>query len=113
MEQGSVAQEKNVKLKPASKIACPNCGQYKLMRMSPAKWCLYILVFGNIFIFVPIIGWLLAIPMLIADIGLIPATIILYCMPKMRHLTLKCRACKWNGEESEAVETVHKAPGHS
>ena len=84
------------------KLKCPNCGEYKIHKVSAARYCLYIVCFGNGFALgCPIIGWIFIIPMLILDIFLVPATIVAYCSPKLRHLTAKCSKCHWEGELSE------------
>jgi hypothetical protein len=93
-------KENDIIMKP--KLKCPNCGEYKIHKVSPARWCLYIFAFGNAFALgCPIIGWIFLIPMLIFDIFLVPTMIVAYCTPKLRHLTARCFKCRWEGEISE------------
>ena len=87
------------------KLKCPNCGEFKIHKVSAARYCLYLFCFCNGFAFgCPIIGWIFIIPMLVFDIFLVPVTIIAYCSPKLRHLTAKCFKCRWEGELNEIKE---------
>jgi len=79
------------------KIACPNCHAYKLWSWSPAGLAFSLVLGGIITACVPIIGWLLIIPLALADLVLIPAAIVLYLIPKMRVVTVRCRECEWTG----------------
>jgi hypothetical protein len=79
------------------KIACPNCRAFKLWSWSPAGMCLSAVLGSIITACIPIIGWLLFIPLALADFVLIPATIVFYLIPKMRIVTVRCRQCEWTG----------------
>jgi hypothetical protein len=79
------------------KIACPQCHAYKLWSWSPAGLALSLVLGSIITMCIPIIGWLLFIPLALADVVLIPATIVLYLIPKMRIVTVRCRQCEWTG----------------
>ena len=81
------------------KVPCPNCKAYKLFSWSPAGLSLGITVTALIFACVPIIGWLFLVPILFAEIILIPTTIVLYLIPKMRVVTARCRQCEWKSTE--------------
>ena len=84
---------------------CPHCSQYKLMWWSPARMTLYLLAGSVITVCIPILGLILLIPIILADIVLIPTAIILYLIPRARRLELRCWSCKWHGAESLAVQT--------
>jgi hypothetical protein len=80
------------------KIPCPNCHAFKLVSWSPAGLLLTLLVGSIITACIPIIGWLLIIPIALLDAVLLPATIVLYLIPKMREVTVQCRQCEWKGK---------------
>jgi hypothetical protein len=82
---------------------CPNCGHFKLYLWSPARMALYCTVAGILVVCVPVIGWLLAIVILPAEIVLTIATIVLYMVPAMRRITLKCWHCKWQSAPEPAT----------
>jgi hypothetical protein len=79
------------------KVPCPNCHAYALWSSSPAGLALTLLLGSVIIACIPIIGWLLLIPIAFLDIILLPATIVLYLIPKMRIVTVRCRQCEWKG----------------
>lgn len=63
---------------------CPNCGQYKLIKMSVLRWLLAaIVVFGILLITLPF------------EIILIPAAVVSALVPSMRATYSYCRNCKW------------------
>ena len=79
------------------KIACPNCHTFKLWSWSPAGLSLSLFVGSIITACIPILGWLLFIPLALADLVIVPVTIVLYLIPKMRVVTVHCRQCEWTG----------------
>jgi len=79
------------------KVPCPNCHAFKLWSWSTAGLCLSLLLGSIVTACIPIIGWLLIIPLAIVDIILLPVTIVLYLLPKMRIVTVRCRQCEWKG----------------
>jgi hypothetical protein len=80
------------------KIACPNCHAFKLWSWSPAGLAASLLFGSIITAAIPIIGWLLLIPIALADILLLPVAVVLYLIPKMRVVMVRCRQCDWLGE---------------
>lgn len=79
------------------KTPCPNCVSYKLSSWSPAGLALTFLLGSILLLCVPIVGWLLAVPLMLAAAVLVPITIVLYLIPSMRLVTARCRQCQWNG----------------
>jgi hypothetical protein len=80
------------------KVPCPNCHEYKLVSWSPAGLSLTLLLGAVVTACVPIIGWLLIIPLGLLAAALVPVTLALYLIPKMRVVTVKCRRCEWKGQ---------------
>ena len=80
------------------KIACPHCHAFKLWSWSPAGLAFSLFLGSIITACVPIIGWLLLIPIVLADALLLPVTIVLYLIPKMRVVTVHCRQCEWTAK---------------
>lgn len=79
------------------KVPCPNCAAYKLSSWSPAGLALTLFIGAILVACIPVIGWLLAIPLLLAAAVLLPVVVILYSVPKMRVVTARCKQCEWRG----------------
>jgi hypothetical protein len=79
------------------KAPCPNCASYKLYSWSPAGLALTLLLGSIVLACVPIIGWLLIIPLGLTAIVLLPIVVTLYFIPRMRVVTARCRQCEWKG----------------
>jgi hypothetical protein len=79
------------------KVPCPNCEAYKIWSWSPAGLAFTLFLGSIITACVPIIGWILIVPLALLDILLLPITIVLFLIPKMRTVTAYCRQCEWRG----------------
>jgi len=88
------------------KVPCPNCHAYKLFSWSPAGMSFTLLVGSIVGACVPIIGWLLLLPLLMGALVLFPTTFILYLIPAMRRVTVRCRQCEYRSSPGE-VATAH------
>lgn len=72
-------------MNPSNK--CPNCGQYKIQKMSAFKWIIIAIGVSAIFI--------ITLPL---EIILIPAAIIAAFVPSLRANYQWCRNCKWTSK---------------
>jgi hypothetical protein len=71
---------------------CPNCGQYKVIKVSALRWILAaVVVCGILLITLPF------------EIILIPAAIIAAFVPSMRATYPYCRNCKWTSKAEIAA----------
>jgi hypothetical protein len=80
------------------KIPCPNCHAFKLWSWSPAGLALSLLLGAIVTACIPIVGWILFIPLMLGAALIAPITIVLYLIPKMRVVTVHCRQCEWTGK---------------
>jgi hypothetical protein len=81
------------------KVPCPQCHAFKLVSWSPAGLSLTLLLGSVITVCIPVLGWILIIPIALADIVLISLTVVLYMIPTMRQVTVRCRQCDWKANE--------------
>jgi hypothetical protein len=86
------------------KIPCPNCHAYKLVSSSPAGFALTLFLGSILFACIPVLGWLLIAPLALLDLLLLPTTIVLFLIPKMRKVTIRCRQCEWKGDPISSLQ---------
>jgi len=71
---------------------CPNCEQFKVIKVSTLRWLLaFIFVFGIFIITLPF------------ELILIPAAIIAALIPATRTTYDYCRNCKWSSKVTPAT----------